>query len=138
GGSAVAVRFQAAVSVIGLLLAAGVVLVAAAQQRSGHAAELAALRVQGVSARVVRAVGYSEALAVVAAATVVGVVAGVAGAAVARVLHPGFVDGWRLLPPSNPGPIPVVAAGALAFVVLGVAGVAAAVSLLRSARRVAS
>src|SRR5690606_4419455 len=105
GGSAVAVRFQAAVSVIGLLLAAGVVLVAAAQQRSGHAAELAALRVQGVSARVVRAVGYSEALAVVAAATVVGVVAGVAGAAVARVLHPGFVDGWRLLPPSNPGPI---------------------------------
>lgn len=138
GGSAVAVRFQAAVSVIGLLLAAGVVLVAAAQQRSGHAAELAALRVQGVSARVVRAVGYSEALAVVAAATVVGVVAGVAGAAVARVLHPGFVDGWRLLPPSNPGPIPVVAAGALAFVVLGVAGVAAAVSLLRSTRRVAS
>lgn len=134
-GSAVAVRFQAAVALIGLLLAAGVVLVAAAQERSQRAAELAALRAQGVGARVIRAVSYGQVMAVVAAATVVGVVAGVVGAAVARVLHPGFVDGWRLLPPPMPRPGPVVVAALFALVALGAAAVAAAAPLLRRSRQ---
>ena len=134
-GGAVATRLQAVVAVICLLLAAGVVLVFSAQEQAGRAAELAALRVQGLNAKAVRAAGYGVVLSVVAGAAVVGLVAGVAGAVLSRPLRPGFADGWRLLP-SPPLPVyPVAGAYLGAVVVLAAAGVVAATLLLRQARR---
>jgi hypothetical protein len=132
-GNAVGVRFRTLLALVGLLLAAGAVLVHSAQEGTGRAAELAALRVQGVPARVVRAVGYGGAAAVAAAAAVAGIVAGLAGAVVARILHPGFVDGWADLPTAPPHPFPVGVAVAVAALVLGTAALTSAVALVRRA-----
>jgi hypothetical protein len=118
-GSAVATRFQAGVAVVGLLLAAGAVLVLAAQERAGWTAELGALRAQGVAVRVVRVVGWSGPAALTGAATLVGVLAGVVGAVIARGMYPGFVDGWEVLPAAGLRPLPVAGALALAVAVLG-------------------
>lgn len=133
-GSAVGVRFQAVVALVGLALAAGAVLVSAAQQRAGQAAQLAALRAQGLSARVVRRVGYGTVAAVVGTATAVGLVAGLVGVVLARVQHPGFVDGWAVLPTAPPHPGAVAAAAAAAAVVLGGAVLAAGLGLVRRTR----
>ena len=133
-GTAVGGRFQAAVALVGLLLAAGVVLVDAARDRPARAAELAALRVQGVGLRTIRAVGYGGLAAVVATAIVVGVVAGIAGAALARMLSPGFVDGWTVLPTVSVHPYPVAAAAGATAVVLGVVVLAAGAALIRVTR----
>ena len=133
-GNAVGGRFQALVALVGLLLAAGVVLVDAARDRPGRAAELAALRAQGVRLKVVRAVGYGGLAAVVAAATVVGVVAGLAGAVIARVLSPGFVDGWTVLPTAGLHPYPILAAVGATAAVLGAVVVVAGAALVRRTR----
>jgi putative ABC transport system permease protein len=125
-GSAVATRFQAAVAVVGLLLAAGAVLVLAAQERTGWSAELAALRRQGIAASVVRVVGWGGPAALTGSATLVGLAAGLVGAVIARGLHPGFVDGWAVLPAAPLRPYPVAGALLLAVVVLG-----GAVALIR-------
>lgn len=134
-GRAVATRFRAVVAVICLVLAAGVVMVLSAQEQAGRAAELAALRVQGLRVTAVRAIGYGAVLSVVGAAAVVGLAAGLVGAVLGRALHPGFVDGWELLPFPSPPAHPVVGAFVGAVAVLGAAGVVAAALLLRRARR---
>jgi hypothetical protein len=133
-GSAVGVRFQAVVALVGLVLAAGAVAVLSAQERAGRAAELAALRAQGVAAAVVRAVGYGGVAVMTGAAVLVGLVAGLVGAAIARLLHPGFIDGWSVLPTAPPHPLPVAAGLAAAVLVLGAAATAAAVGLIRRTR----
>ncbi|MEQ7009688.1 hypothetical protein ABN028_26290 [Actinopolymorpha sp. B17G11] len=133
-GNAVSGRFQAAVAVVGLLLAAGVVLVDASRDRPVRAAELAALRAQGVNLRIVRAVGYGGLAAVVATAIVVGVLAGLAGAAIGRILSPGFVDGWDILPTVSLHPYPVVAAAGATAAVLGAVVFAAGAALVRRTR----
>lgn len=134
-GSAVAVRFQAAAAAVGLVLAAGALLLLAASERPGWSAELAALRAQGVAVRVVRLVGYGGLAAVTGAATVVGLIAGVVGAVVARLLHPGFVDGWAVLPAAPLRPHPMGVAVALTMLVLGTVVVAAAVALISGTER---
>lgn len=118
-GSAVGVRFQAAVALVGLLLVAGTLLVHAVQGRAGRAAELAALRVQGIDASAVRAVGYGGLAGVVGAASVVGIAVGIIGAVLARRLHPGFVDGWAALPAAAMRPAAIVAVTSCVVVVLG-------------------
>jgi putative ABC transport system permease protein len=133
-GNAVGGRFQAVVAVVGLLLAAGVVLVDASRDRPVRAAELAALRAQGVSLRIVRAVGYGGLAAVVATAIVVGVLAGLAGAAIGRILSPGFVDGWDILPTVSLHPYPVAAAAGATAAVLGAVVFAAGAALVRRTR----
>lgn len=130
-GHPVGVRFDVVVTLVGLLLAAGAVLVHAAQERASRASELAALRAQGVRTGVIRLVGYAGMAAVLGAATVVGLVAGLVGAAIARVLDPGFVDGWRVLPTAPITALPVGYAAAVAVLVLGAAVVATAVLLVR-------
>jgi putative ABC transport system permease protein len=133
-GSAVSGRFHAVVALVGLLLAAGVVLVDSARDRPARAAELAALRAQGVDLQVVRAVGYGGLATVVALATVVGVGAGIAGATIARLLSPGFVDGWTVLPTAGLNVWPVAAAVGATAVVLGAVVVVAGAALVRRTR----
>ncbi|HEY8472311.1 MAG TPA: hypothetical protein VIL37_06690 [Natronosporangium sp.] len=136
-GSAVAVRFQTAIAGVGLVLAAGAVLLLAASERPGWASELAALRAQGVGRRVVRLVGYGGLAAVTGAATAVGLLAGVVGALIARLLHPGFVDGWAVLPAASLRPFPVGGAVVATGLVLGTVVLAAAVALVRRTARLA-
>lgn len=133
-GTAVGGRLQAVVALVGLLLAAGAILVDAERERPSRGAELAALRTQGVPARVIRAVGYGGPAALVGAAALVGIVGGLAGAAIARVSYPGFVDGWAVLPTASASPIPVLAAAGASAVVLGAVVVAAGAALRRTTR----
>ncbi|GAA5013972.1 hypothetical protein [Actinopolymorpha pittospori] len=133
-GSAVGERFQAAVALVGLLLAAGAVLIDAARERPGRAVELAALRTQGVDAKVVRAVGYGGLGALVGTAALVGLAAGIGGAAIDRILYPGFVDGWSVLPTADASVVPVLAAAVAAIALLGTVVVASGSALVRQAR----
>lgn len=133
-GSAVSVRFQAAVALVGLLLAAGALLAVAGHERAGRAAELVALRQQGLGAGVVRAVGYGGPAAVAITATLVGLAAGMVGAVLGRLLHPGFIDGWDLLAPPGYHPLPVTAAAGLSTLLFGSAVLVAAAGLIRGTR----
>lgn len=133
-GSAVGDRFQVAVALVGLLLAAGAVLIDAARERPGRAVELAALRAQGVDAKVVRAVGYGGLGALVGTAALVGLAAGVGGAAIDRILYPGFVDGWSVLPTADARGYPVLAAAVATVALLGTVVVASGSALVRQAR----
>lgn len=132
-GSAVGARFQAVVALIGLLLAAGAVVVVAGHDRAGRAAELVALHRQGLAPGVVRLVGFGGLAAVAVVAVLVGLAAGMAGAGLGRLLHPGFSDGWGLLPPPGYRLLPVLAAAGGSVVLFGcavlVAGSAAAGSV---------
>lgn len=130
-GSAVGVRFQTAVALVALLLAGGAVLVHAAHERDGRATELVALRFQGVSPTTARAAGYGSVAAVMGAAGVVGLVAGIVGAAIARILHPGFLDGWTVLPTAALRLVPVGGAAALMVLALGVPALYAGAALVR-------
>lgn len=131
-GTAVGGRLQAVVALVGLLLAAGAVLVDAERERPTRGAELAALRAQGVPARMIRAIGYGGPAALVGTATVVGLVGGLVGAAIARVSYPGFVDGWTVLPTASAGPIPVLLAALVSAAALGAVVVAAGAAQWRT------
>lgn len=133
-GSAVAVRFQTAVALVGLALATGAVLMDAARERPARAAELAALHAQGLGLKVVRVVGYGGFAAIVGTAVVVGLGAGLVGAGIARVLYPGFVDGWNVVPTIAIQPHPVATAAAVTVVALGSAVAAAGAALMSLAR----
>jgi putative ABC transport system permease protein len=129
-------RLAPAVSLLGDLAAAGVVLllaavagfVVAAVDRRDRDAELTALRRQGVPARAVRRVERRAALAPV----LVGVAVGLAAAVLLRLLVPppvrAFADAWPVpVPPVQP--LALLAAGAAALLVFG------AVALVRPGRR---
>ncbi len=130
-GTAVGERFHVAVALVGLLLAAGAVLVDATRERPSRAAELSALRTQGVDAKVVRTVGYGGLAAVAGTATIVGLAAGLAGAGIDRVLYPGFVDGWNVLPTESLRAFPVLAAAVITTAVLGAVVLTAGAALVR-------
>jgi hypothetical protein len=133
-GAAAGLRFQLWVALVALGLAAGAVLVSAGQEVSRQAADLDALRTQGLGARATRVAG-SGGLAVVVAACAVGLVAGVLGAALARTLGSGSVDGRSLLPLAGPGPLRLAAAGLAGAVLCGSAALAPAIALRRRARK---
>jgi hypothetical protein len=118
----VILRFQLLGGAIGLLLAAVALLLVAAVERDPRAHELVALRVQGVNTRTAASVvrrGY-----IILAVT--ALVAGVAGAALDRVIsgdtQSKFADGWAFLP--RP---PLIGWDGLAWLV-GLAGVLLALS----------
>jgi putative ABC transport system permease protein len=117
-GTAGVRRFQLGVFGLGVLIAAVALLLLAGVERQGRAVELAALRRQGLPARVVRRVsllGY-------AAPAVIAVVAGLAAAAATAWLpvpRPAvFSDGWGVLaPPTGLSTLPFLLS-ALATVLL--------------------
>jgi putative ABC transport system permease protein len=127
-GVSAAARFQVAVGLVALLLAACAVLARFTGQHAGLAAERSALRGQGVDDRVTRTVAYAVPVVLSAAAVAVGVAAGLVGVALARAGHPGFADGWTLLPLPPPHPYPVLLAALISAAVLGAAAAAAAVA----------
>jgi FtsX-like permease family protein len=132
------VRFQLVTAAIMVLLAAGALGVVVAVESGPRAAELRALRRQGVAARTARWTALGGYAAVVALA----VVAGLASAVVARtalgVAGPPFADGWAVLPPPpTVRALPLLAAGGAAAAVL-VLVAAAAAGRLPGVRRVAA
>jgi putative ABC transport system permease protein len=134
-GPPLATRFQVLAGIIGLLLAAGVLTVAAAVERPDRAAELAALRRQGMDLRSVRLIGYGGYAALVGACVVVGVAATALAGVLVEAAVPVFVDNWGVLPVhTGPAPVPLIAAGVAALVVLGATGAVAAAQLVRAVR----
>jgi hypothetical protein len=134
-GPPAALRFQLLAALVGLLLSTGVLMVAAAVERADRAAELAALRRQGLTARTVRAVAYGEYAVPVGFCVVVGLVAGALATVLLPVAVPTFVDNWAVLPPpARPGPPGVAAAGLLAVLVGTATAVACASRLVRAVR----
>jgi hypothetical protein len=101
GGTAV-LRLYLVVALAGLLLAAGSVVLVGIVDRPARAAELAALRVQGVPEVAVRHSvrgGYAVAVAV---AVALGVLAGLAARRLAGAGLPLFDDGWAVIAPPGP------------------------------------
>jgi hypothetical protein len=133
-GTAAVLRFQLAVAVAGLVLAAGAVVLVAIVDRPARAAELAALRRQGVPAVVAArsvAGGYA---ALVAIAVGLGVLAAVLARWFAGPGLPPFDDGWAVLPRPAPDPLSLAVLALAAGAVLAVAVVAATLPLRRLVR----
>jgi putative ABC transport system permease protein len=134
-GPPAALRFQVIAGLIGLLLAAGAFTVVATVERPERAAELGALRVQGLPPRAARAVAYGGYAGLALAAVLLGAAASALAQAVTRRPVPLFIDGWGVLPVAiGPQPLPVLAALVLGVLVAGAAGVAAAARLVRAIR----
>ena len=132
-GPPAAGRFQLFAGIMGLLMGAGALTIAAAAERPDRVAELAALRVQGMPAGPVRRVAYAGPLFL----TGLAVLLGVAAAALARVALPRampfFVDNWGVLPlPVGPAPVPVLLALLAGLLTLGGAAAVAAAQLVRA------
>ena len=133
-GPALGLRFQLLVALLGALLAAGAVTVVAAVESPARAAELAALRGQGVRPRTVRAVALTGHLALVGVALVAGVVAAVVADAATRTAGTMFADGFNLLPVPDPGPLGLGLALAVPIVLIGGAAAIAGAALTRAVR----
>ncbi|MDG4764294.1 hypothetical protein O7632_09275 [Solwaraspora sp. WMMD406] len=128
-----ALRFQLAAGLIGLLLAAGALMVVAAVERDDRAAELTALRVQGLPAGAVARIAYGGYVVAGALAVVVGLVVTVVARLPVLRTMPVFVDNWAVLPLEiGPRPVPLVITLVTATVVLGCAAVFAGRRLARA------
>ncbi|MEU8233737.1 FtsX-like permease family protein [Actinoplanes sp. NPDC048967] len=120
-GTAVGATFAMLAAMVGLLLAAAAVAVAAAVERGPQLDQLSALRLQGLPLRTAVTIGYAGSAALVVA----GLLAGLLAAAVARpavgVTVRPFTDDWTLIPPPGAlAPGALLAAGLLALLTLGV------------------
>jgi putative ABC transport system permease protein len=136
-GPALAVQFHAEAALFGVLLALGGLGLIFAVDRRPRAAELAALRVQGLRARTIRRASLWGYVSLVVAACVTGLI----GAAVAWLAAgdrlPIFADTQTVLtPPRWPLWSAVLRPWALCGVALVLAAVVAAVLLRRAAARV--
>jgi hypothetical protein len=134
-GLTAALRFQLLTAIVGVLLGAAAVTVAGAVERQPRAAELAALRAQGLAGRDARLIGYGGWAVLVGLA----VLAGVLGAVLARFLAgsglPVFADFWAVVPsPSGLRPLSLLLSAAAAAVLLGAVGLAAGYQLDRAVR----
>src|SRR5207244_3284033 len=124
---------QVIAAVLGLLLAAGSLVLMATVDRGPRAQELTALRGQGVRARDVRAVAAIGYALLAGAGVVVGALAALADRLLTGGALPLFGDGWAVLAPPpqlRPGAL-LLAFGATA-VVLGLASAIAAYQLMYS------
>jgi putative ABC transport system permease protein len=136
-GPAVVLRYLLTVSLAGLALALAAFAVVATVERVPRAAEIAALRRQGMRERLLRGVSLGGYGLLVGTALVVGVPTAVVLRSVSTPTLPLFGDDWALLPAPGPRPQPLLlAVGATALVLAFAAGLAAA-RLARSARRMA-
>lgn len=134
-----ALRFQLFTGVVGVLLAAGSLLIGAAVERRGRAAELGALRTQGLSARRVRLTGYGGYGLVVAAGLAAGLGAAVVAQLVVVAFLPVFTDGWQVLPLDAGVDLRALAvAGAVAAFVLGAAALVVARLMVAAVGRAAN
>ncbi|MDG4823396.1 hypothetical protein O7635_16185 [Asanoa sp. WMMD1127] len=130
-----ALRFQLVAALAGLLLTAGAFIVVAAVERPERAAELAALRAQGLPPRVVRQVAWGGYAGLAGAAILLGLAASALAQAVTRRPIPLFVDGWSVLPVAvGPQVVPLLLALVGGLLVVGTAGAAAAALLVRAVR----
>jgi hypothetical protein len=134
-GPVVALRFQVIAAVLGLLLAAGSLVLMATVDRGPRTEELTGLRGQGVSARDVRAVALSGYALVAGVGALVGIVAAIADRLLTGGALPLFGDGWAVLaPPPTLRPVALLLALAGTAVVFGAASAVAAHQLLRAVR----
>jgi hypothetical protein len=134
-GAAAALRFQLLTAIAGLLLGAAALTVVAAAERGPRAAELAALRRQGLAGPAARAVGYGGYATLVA----VAVLAGLAGTVLARLAGgpglPPFSQPWTVLPvPDGLRALPVLLVGAAALALLGAVAATAGAQVTRAMR----
>ncbi len=132
-GPTAALRFALFAALLGMLIAAASVAVAAAGETGPRATELAALRAQGVPARSARAVSYGGYAGLVLA----GVLGGLVAAVLTRLLVPTglpvFVDSWSVLPlGSGLRWYPLLLACLGALVLLGLTALVAAARLVRA------
>jgi len=125
-------RFQVLAGLVAVAVAAMAFVLVGTVERRSRAGELRALRRQGLSAGTARVVAFTG-YGLLAAG---GVVVGVAGAVVVRLLSgapPLFADGWHVLP--RPGALPATGFAqtfVVAAVLLGLAAVLAGVQLTRA------
>jgi hypothetical protein len=132
-GPPLALRFQLLAGALGVFLAALALAVAAAVERPDRAAELSALRAQGLSRRAVRLIGYGGYAVLVVAGVVIGIGAAALGGTLVEAAVPVFVDDWAVLPvPSGPQAPALLLAALGGLVVLGVTGAVAAGQLVRA------
>ncbi|GAA5182312.1 hypothetical protein GCM10023322_19040 [Rugosimonospora acidiphila] len=137
-GTAIALRFQLLGAALAVILAAAGLVLAAAVERGPRSDELAALRTQGLTHRVARAVAFGGYAWLAGAALLAGLVVApvdrlVTGAGAALPL---FTDGWHVLPPPallRPGGLLVAAA--LAAVLLGATAALGGRQLIRRVTR---
>jgi putative ABC transport system permease protein len=122
-GPGQAARLNLLAGLLGLLLAATAIAVVASLERGRRVAELRALRVQGLPARVAAASGLLNYVGLVAGGVVAGVAAAAASWAAVRVVVPAFVDEWTATAVPH-GPRPVVACLALLLAAAALLGVA--------------
>jgi hypothetical protein len=108
----------------GLVLAATAIAVVAALERGRRMAELRALRVQGLPARVAAASGLLSYGGLVVGGVLAGVVAAAASWAALRLVVPAFVDSWTATSVPS-GPRPLIAGLALVMATAALLGVAA-------------
>jgi hypothetical protein len=117
--------------VILLLLAAGMIIVAAGVERRDRAQELRNLRYQGLPAPALRFAGYAANVLVVGGAIATGLIAAAVAQNLITAALPVFLDGWSLLPKPS-----ALAASGLGWVLLVAVGVLAPAAAVGSARLV--
>jgi hypothetical protein len=135
-GPALALRFYLVVAIAAVALGLGGVAVVASSERGGLAAQLRALRVQGVPAGITWRVGFGGHAALTVLAAVVGSAAAALAWWVARGTIPLFTDGGeQFYAPAWPRPAIVVVALLAAMLVLTAAGAVATLGLRRAVER---
>jgi putative ABC transport system permease protein len=135
-GPVVALRFQVVAGALGLLLAAGALVLMATVDRGARAEELTALRGQGLSAADARALALSGYALLAGAGTLVGGLAAIVDRLLTGGSLPLFGDGWAVLaPPPSLRPGALLLGLAATAVVLGAASLAAAHQLMYAVRR---
>jgi hypothetical protein len=134
-GPAVVSRFALVAGIISLLLAAATVAVAAAVDRGAQLDQLQAIRLQGLSARTARGIGWAGPAVLIAAGLLGGLLAAAIARPLARVAITPFTDSWQVIaPPGALGAATLALAGLVALVVLGLVGWLSVLPLLRRLR----
>jgi len=130
----VGLRFQLVAGLISLALAAAALLLVASVERGPRAADLVALRRQGISARVARGVAIGAYAVLAVAALIFGFFTAIIDRFASGSIPP-FRDGWHVLarPPTLP-PMALLTGVAITVVVLGCAAVLSAHQVTRAVR----
>ena len=135
-GPALALRFYLVVAAAAVGLGVGGVAVVTATERPELAAQLRALRDQGVPPGVTWRVAFGGHAVLTGLAAGIGLAAAALAWWLARGAVPIFTDGAeRFYAPAWPRPLVVVAASLVAVLVLTIAGAVAAAGLRRAVER---